>query len=126
MLKKIMIFAMFILLILGALLQNAYLEETFASLSSQVAAVEEAFTAGDHSAARSRMDELTASWDQAQAALSSLLQHEEIDNIKAEMLGLAALVDTDDRDDFFVTSARLQYYLEHIPNTDRICLENIL
>ena len=45
MLKKIMIFAMFILLILGALLQNAYLEETFASLSSQVAAVEEAFTA---------------------------------------------------------------------------------
>ena len=72
------------------------------------------------------MEELTASWDQAQAALSSLLQHEEIDNIKAEMLGLAALVDTDDRDDFFVTSARLQYYLEHIPNTDRICLENIL
>ena len=124
MLKKIMIFAMFILLILGALLQNAYLEETFASLSSQVAAVEEAFTAGDHSAARSRMDELIDSWDQAQAA--SLLQHEEIDNIKAEMLGLAALVDTDDRDDFFVTSARLQYYLEHIPNTDRICLENIL
>ena len=52
MLKKIMILPCSSCSFSALFLQNAYLEETFASLSSQVAAVEEAFTAGDHSAAR--------------------------------------------------------------------------
>ncbi len=126
MLKKILIFLILAVLIGGALFQNVYLDHTFSNLSALTADVKANYESGNMEETRSSMNTLYSTWEKTQPTLATLLEHEEIDNIHLEMSGLNVLIDTDNKKEIPSSIAKLQYLLNHIPETDSVSLSNIL
>jgi len=126
MIKKILIYSMLALLLGGAVLQNLYLENTIGQLLELTDEVEAHFVRNDQPKIAASMDRLHEAWEQAEPVLASLIDHDELDDIHIELSGLEQSLDSWHTDDVPAILARLKYNLNHIIETDRISLTNIL
>ncbi|MBQ9942133.1 MAG: DUF4363 family protein [Christensenellaceae bacterium] len=121
MLKRIVIMLMLVLLLGGAFWQHAYINGLFDEMQTLAAKVQ-----ADPGRAAAPTARLNGLWQQNRGILACLLQHEDLESIQMELLELTALVESGQSEAVITSAARLCHYLAHIPESDRICPENIL
>lgn len=126
MIKKILIFLTFAILISGAIFQTAYLNSTFGTLDSMAQTIQAQAEEGDFTAAQTSVDELFSTFDHHHTLLAICLEHQELDNLYAEMENLRAFINTHNQTDLAPTFARLRYYIQHIIEMDSLSIGNIM
>lgn len=125
MVKKILVFSVFVILIGAAIFQTAYIDAVFDELNQLADTVFVNVSDQEMDAAKDSIDALATRWEDYRPSLSSLIEHDEIDKICSELTSVSANINTENMQDLPASLARLRYYLRHIPTIEHLSLENV-
>ena len=123
--KKISIAVLFVLLIGGAWLQNAYITGTSEKLGALLTSVEQALENEDMQQAVSAADAFHESWEKEKQCFEALLDHDDIDMVSATSARLRSFCASGYREGALAETKALQFYIRHLSDLDSIGWENI-
>ena len=80
---------------------------------------------GNWNGAESSLDEVSKIWMKIKGTWSALIDHQEIDNIDVTLTRLQTLVKAKELPDSLSEAAALKTYIGHIPEKEKVKLENL-
>lgn len=119
--KRHIVIAIFILLIVVAVLQNAYLGNTAAEMTRLIDDAEKC-----DSDAVQKVSALTSFWENRAGFLAALTDHGELDDISELLIRLKSAAISGDLTAYTECIAVLKLKSEHIASYDSINIKNIL
>lgn len=102
------------------------LQKTTDELIQDLAHIEEFITAENWHKAEKYMDLFEKSWEENKFIWSVLIDHREIDNIQISIVHIKSFIKTKNLSQVKAEIAGLNLYLKHIPEIEKLNLENIL
>ena len=115
-----------ILLLGGSLTSYRYLQATTQTLGAQFEAVEQAISSHKWSTAQNELNTAQERWDKNKAWWTVLLDHQEIDTIDISMSRLGKYIETQNMSLSLGEVSALKLQLDHIVDTEKLNLQNIL
>jgi hypothetical protein len=109
---------------LGIFSQQLLRRDSNVLKSSIDVAVKCAYT-GNWKGAEDSLDEVAKTWSKVKGSWSALIDHEEIDNIDVTLSQLQTLVKAKELPDTLSEAAALKTYIGHIPEKEKLRLENL-
>ncbi len=76
--------------------------------------------------AENQVDRIMKQWEDVKGTWSALVDHQEIDNIDVTVSRLQALVKSKDDASALQEAAALKKFVGHIPNKEKLLLDNVL
>jgi hypothetical protein len=120
----------FIIVIAAAIITASIItqQKLFSDSSRIVESIEKAeegIKSNDWGQAKNQIDQIIKQWEDAKGTWSSLVDHQEIDNIDVTISRLQTLVKSKDDTSALQEAAALKKFVGHIPNKEKLTLENI-
>ncbi len=75
--------------------------------------------------AEEKMHRLNSDWDSIKRTWSSLIDHQEIDNIDVTMSRLQMLIEIRDTSSLMSEAAALRKFIDHIPEKENLSIDNV-
>lgn len=122
----ILTFVLFILLVGFGFYTVVYLSETSSEMVNLLDKIDRAVDKGNWTAAEEYLKALEESWNKNKAYWSILINHDEIDNIELSINHIREYIGVKNTPESRAEIAGLRLFLEHIPENERLSLENIL
>ena len=115
------------LLLLGVCLGSYfYLVSSANRVLDIIPEIEEAVEAGDWEEANEEFDEAKGIWDKHKNIWQCFLIHQEIDDIESAFMKLQGYIETESTEETLSSLYDLAYSIDHVPDTERISIYNIL
>lgn len=102
-----------------------YINDTASALLDSLDPLEENVWSGNWYEAEKKFAMLRAAWDETSPKWTSLLDHQELDNINITMTRVGKFMETKDMPGFMSELAELRMLIEHIPEKEAISIANI-
>jgi len=115
-----------VLLLGGSLTTYRYLQTTTLSLGTQLEAVEQSIATRKWVVAQEKLNTTQQRWDKNKTWWTILLDHQEIDNIDISMKRLEKYIETQDFSMSLGEVSVLKLQIDHISDTEKLNLRNIL
>lgn len=113
-------------LIFGSIGFNYCLDKIDKEMLSSVDEITNAIERSDFEDANKMSKELSEYIDEKKPLLASILNHESIDNIEAEISDLLGYTEKSDLVEAIVSTKRLKHLFEHLPENYKLLFQNIL
>ncbi|MFA5882196.1 MAG: DUF4363 family protein [Eubacteriales bacterium] len=125
---KVLIAAMviFVVLVGFATFASYYLNNTANTLFIGAESVEKSVDARDWQQAEKNFSQLNSSWNRTSPKWTTLIDHQELDNINISMSKAKKYMDTKDLPGSKTELAELKLLFKHIPEKEALNLKNIL
>lgn len=125
---KVLIAAMviFVLLVGFGGFASYYINNTANTLFIGAERVEKSVDARDWQQAEKNFNQLNSSWNRTSPKWTTLIDHQELDNINISMSKVKKYMDTRDLPGFMTETAELKLLFKHIPEKEALNLKNIL
>lgn len=124
--KPLLIIAVIVVLVFTAgLVGIGYLNNSSASLSQELKAMDASVRDGKWNDAHSRLNTFENKWAGTKYGWAFLLDHMEIDNIDIELSKMKEYVKTMDKTEALAEISSLVLLIEHIPEKESFSLKNI-
>jgi hypothetical protein len=120
------IFTIVVLLLGGSFTSYRYIQSTAQTLGSQLATVEQSISTQVWAAAQKELNTTQQHWDKSKPWWSILLDHQEIDKIDISLKRLDKYIVTQNVPLSLGEVAALEQLIEHIADTEKLNLRNIL
>lgn len=120
------IFIILVLLLGGSFTSYQYLEASTQALDSQLAAVEQSISRQQWEAAQKALNTTQQNWDKSKTWWTILLDHQEIDKIDLYLKRLDKYLLTQNLPLSLGEVSSLELLINHISDTEKLNLENIL
>ncbi len=120
------IFTIVVLLLGGSFTSYRYIQSTAQTLGSQLATVEQSISTQVWAAAQKKLNTTQQHWDKSKPWWSILLDHQEIDKIDISLKRLDKYIVTQNVPLSLGEVAALEQLIEHIADTEKLNLRNIL
>lgn len=115
------------LLLLGVCLGSYfYLVSSADRVLDIIPEIEEAVEEGDWAEANEEFDEAKDIWDKHKNIWQCFLVHQEIDDIESAFMKLQGYIETESTEESLSSLYDLAYSIDHVPDTERISIYNIL
>ncbi len=115
-----------ILLLGGSLVSYQYIQRTTQSLGTQISTVEQSISGQQWDIAQRKLKETQQRWDENKIWWTILLDHQEIDKIELSLSRLDKYVETQNLPLSLGEASTLELLINHISETEKFTLENIL
>ena len=115
-----------VLLLGGSLTTSRYLQTTTLTLGAQLEAVEQSISTQKWEVAQKELNTAQQRWDKNKTWWTVLLDHQEIDNIDISMNRLEKYLETHDVSLSLGEVSALKLQVDHISDTEKLNLRNIL
>jgi hypothetical protein len=115
-----------VLLLGGSLTTYRYLQTTTQTLGAQLAVVEQSISTQKWEVAQKELRTAQQRWDKNKTWWAVLLDHQEIDNIDISMNRLEKYIETHDVSLSLGEVSALKLRVDHISDTEKLNLRNIL
>jgi len=103
-----------------------YLEKSSEELITQLVVVEKAIKQKEWHKAQGELEQFRRNWEKAKFMWSILIDHREIDNIEVSIAHIGSYLSTQNLSEISAEIKGLYLFLKHIPETEKISLENFL
>ncbi len=103
-----------------------YIDYSAHTLLAEVDRLEKDVAGGQRSLANQDFSRLDESWKKTGAIWTTLIDHQELDNINITLARVKKFMDTGDTPGFMSELAELKLLLRHIPEKEALNLRNIL
>jgi len=103
-----------------------YLEKSAEELITQLVVVEKAIKQKEWHKAQGEWEQFRRNWEKAKFMWSILIDHREIDNIEVSIAHIGSYLSTQNLSEISAEIKGLYLFLKHIPETEKISLENFL
>ena len=125
--KGIILVGLLLVLLLGAALGGYfYLAHGCAALAAEVSGVNQALQRQDWGRAGDLLDRATARWEGVHGYWSVLVDHEIMRDIEIGFVDLAVAVEKQDLFEACKEAEQLVFYVEHVAESERPEVENLL
>lgn len=104
---------------------NNILNKTAYSLLNTIYAIQLNIEYDNWNVTYNELDKLNKDWSRVEKYWSMLINHQEIDEISANLRIATEYIKCKDKINSLSSLAVLERYIEHIPELDRVSLENI-
>lgn len=115
-----------VLLLGGSLTTSRYLQTTTLTLGAQLEAVEQSISTQKWEVAQKELNTAQQRWDKNKTWWTVLLDHQETDNIDISLNRLEKYIETHDVSLSLGEVAALKIQVDHISDTEKLNLRNIL
>lgn len=118
--------AIFAVLIVSGLAFNACLDNTSENLLASFEQISKVVKSGDFENANGLAKEMSEYIDKKKLLMSSMLDHENIDEIEKEISGLLGYTENQDKANSEVCLKKLEHMFKHLPENYKLKVQNIL
>ena len=125
MVNRIAMIALLMLVLVGALLQNIYLNNATDRLVDHLEEVKTALEEDNASAAVDAVNTFCSIWDKEKSIYEMLFEHNEVDIISATVSSMRSYCISGDQANALANNAAAAYYIEHILQMDNLHCHNI-
>ena len=115
-----------VLLLGGSLTTSRYLQTTTQTLEAQLEAIEQSISTQKWEVAQKELNTVQQRWDKNKTWWTVLLDHQEIDRIDISMNRLEKYLETHDVSLSLGEVSALKLQVDHISETEKLNLQNIL
>jgi len=115
-----------VLLLGGSLTTSRYLQTTTLTLGAQLEAVEQSISTQKWEVAQKELNTAQQRWDKNKTWWTVILDHQETDNIDISLNRLEKYIETHDVSLSLGEVAALKIQVDHISDTEKLNLRNIL
>jgi len=123
--KHIVLFALLLLMIGGAIWQSAYIDHATDELTGSLEQVQTALMQGDADLAAQKANEFNALWEKEKSTYEALFEHKEVDTISAKARSIMGLCTQGTIPEALSLVDETLLYLDHIHAIDGVSWENI-
>lgn len=120
------VFVILVILLVGSFTSYQYIQGTTQNLGSQIASVEKSISSQQWDTAQKELNETQQQWKNTKGWWTILLDHQEIDKIDLSMKRLDHYLVTKDLPLSLGEVSTLELLFNHISDTEKLNLENIL
>jgi len=96
------------------------------SIGNAIEEIRNCARAGEWDKAISLLDQVVTEWERKKVIWSSLIDHQEIDNIDSSLSRLKPLLETRDASSALSEASVLHNYIQHIPEREKLSIDNLL
>lgn len=96
------------------------------SLGNAIEEIQSFARDGKWDKAISTFDRLVSDWEKIKGVWSSLIDHQEIDNIDVTLSRLKPLLEKGDASSALSEASALNKYIKHIPEREKLSIDNLL
>lgn len=121
----IIIIIVIVLVSLGSIFTQKYLEKTSDELTAKLEELKDEIKGENFETADSISNEVLAKWQKIKNNWSMVVVHEELDNIELAMLGVKGSVDAKDSEDGLVEIEKSIFLVSHIKEKEAFKIKNI-
>lgn len=121
----VLIAAITAVIIAVSVLANQIMYRDSGKLVQSIEEAEESVRKNDWNQAAAQIEQITKTWEGIKGMWSALVDHQEIDNIDVTISRLQALIKTRDTSSVLSESAAMKKYVNHIPNKEKLSLDNV-
>jgi len=122
----ILVIIVFILLISFGVFNLRYLDYSAAHLVDKLPYIENSLYEHDQNRINESLTELKSSWKKYELYWHSVIDHKDIEKVEQSFAKLESNINQGKYSDALTELDNLRFHLQHIPQTESICLENIL
>jgi len=108
-----------------SILANQILYRDSGKLVQSIEKAEDSVRKNNWEQAATHIEQITETWEHVKGIWSALVDHQEIDNIDVTISRLQALIKTRDAPSVLSESAAMKKYVNHIPNKEKLSLDNV-
>ena len=126
MIKEIIIIMFVFIIILAICIISAwYINSTAAKITSILAPIEMSINKDDWQRAKQTYSSAMEQWDKQRNIWKILVNHEELKDIEVGFIEVGTLLDQQNADETKKELTTLIFYLEHVPETEKLDLSNL-
>ncbi|GFR35417.1 DUF4363 family protein [Thermobrachium celere] len=119
------IILLFSLIISAGILVNIFLNNTSKSLLNSIYVIQFNIEYNNWDISYNEIVKLKKEWKTIERVWSALIHHDEIDKISENLELLTEYIKEKDKTNSLSHLSVLKKYIEHIPEMDKLCIENI-
>lgn len=118
--------AVLIIISLLIIADNIYLNRLSVKMTSIIDKAEQYERASDTAKVKQTLQVFSEKWENQKHLLATFIRHSELDISNQSEAKLKSLADSDDKSQFYAECDTLKMQINHIAETEKFCLDNIL
>ena len=124
--KEIVIILTIIVLIVGLdILTNNYTTKSVAIMSEELNVLRKAILEGRKEDSQNKMSHIKEIWQQKKEVLAYYLEHDELEKVETQLIGLAANINMGEQKESIVQLDTAIFILEHIEKKEKFDISSI-